>query len=352
MQTVPTSAIKVVKRAKKETIPKAHKQLAYWKQEGQKIQDEDIRNQATWTVNDKTFHAEGGSIIGLLAGDNQDGYVQFMVGYQSICDYLDTLCDKNDSHNPDDFRAMHQALLDSLEKDGEMGDYYQFRPGFNDDGYLKKLVASCRKAIQSFPGFDVMQADMKEVSQYYIDFQVYKHVEEDKREPLLIQFYEENQALVPGMRWYEFACGAASTLALYTLAAYASSAPRTKEESKQIKDAYFPWVQGLHIMLDYFIDQEEDRLENEMNFAAYYETKTEMFERFRFLDEEATKRLVGLPDEKFHLLIKKGLYAIYLSDSKVSENDELKKDAKEIIKLGGKQAAFFFQNRWMFKRAI
>lgn len=352
MQSVPTNAIKVVSRAKKETIPQAHEELRHWKSEAMKIQDESIREQAAWTVSDKTFHAEGGSIIGLLSGANKDRYIQFLVGYQSICDFLDTLCDKNDSTNPDDFRSIHNALLDTLEPEKEFSDYYQYRPGFHDDGYLQKLVTRCREAVQQFPGFNVMKDDMKEVARYYIDFQVYKHVEEEKREPLLKAFYEENQHLVPGMRWYEFACGTASTLALYTLAAYAAASERTKEESKHIKEAYFPWVQGLHIMLDYFIDQEEDRLENEMNFAAYYESKEDMMERFRFLDEQANAKLKGLPDEKFHMLLKKGLYALYLSDSKVANNPELKKDAKEIIKLGGKSAAFFFQNRWMFKRAI
>ncbi|QQK77477.1 tetraprenyl-beta-curcumene synthase family protein [Salicibibacter cibarius] len=351
-KSTPSNPVRILQRAKKETLPKAHQQLESWKREGQNIKDKEIREQATWTVSDKTFHCEGGSILALLAGDNQDAYIEFMVAYQSICDYLDTLCDKNDAHNPDDFRSMHQALLDSLEPYGQINNYYQYRPGFEDDGYLEKMVKHCREAIVKFPGFSAMKADMKDVSQYYIDFQVYKHVEEDQREQLLVNFYNENKDLVPGMRWYEFSCAVASTLALYCLAAYAASGPRTKEESKRLKDAYFPWLQGLHIMLDYFIDQEEDRQENEMNFVAYYENKNDMLERFKYIDHEATKRLKGLPDEKFHLLIKKGLYALYLSDGKVKANEASKKDAKEIIKLGGKQASFFVQNLWILKRTI
>ncbi|SDI53346.1 tetraprenyl-beta-curcumene synthase family protein [Natribacillus halophilus] len=351
-KSIPANPVKIIQRAKKETLPKARQQLEFWKREGEDIKDKEIREQATWTVSDKTFHCEGGSILALLAGDNQDAYIKFMVAYQSICDYLDTLCDKNDARNPDDFRSIHQALLDSLEPRGQLGNYYQYRPGFADDGYLEKMVTSCREAIVKFPGFSAMKEDMKEVSQYYIDFQVYKHVDEDRREDLLFKYYSDNKDLVPGMRWYEFSCAVASTLALYCLAAYAASGARTKEESKRIKETYFPWVQGLHIMLDYFIDQEEDRRENEMNFVAYYENKKDMLERFKYIDHEATKRLKGLPDEKFHLLIKKGLYALYLSDDKVKANEEYRKDAKEIIKLGGKQAAFFVQNLWVFKRTI
>ncbi|WYP25902.1 tetraprenyl-beta-curcumene synthase family protein [Alkalihalobacillus sp. FSL W8-0930] len=348
--TVPSNSLQILLRASKETIPKARQHLKDWKEVGNQIPDQEIREQATWTISDKTFHCEGGSILGFLAGENQDAYIKFMVAYQSICDYLDTLCDKNDRHNQDDFRSIHHALLDSLSPGEPFSDYYEHRQPFDDGGYLKKLVTTCRETIKTFPGFVTMQEDMKEVSQFYIDFQVYKHVEKSLREPLLMHFYETNKHLAPSMRWYEFACGTASTLGLYCLAAYAAKDVRTKEESKQIKEAYFPWLQGLHIMLDYFIDQEEDRAEDEMNFTSYYESRDDLVNRVQLLDQEATSRLKKLPDASFHLLIKRGLYAIYLADSKVKANPRMQKDAKVLLKLGGMPAKFFYYNKWMFKR--
>ena len=35
-------------------------------------------------------------------------------------------------------------------------------------------------------------------------------------------------------------------------------------------DAYFPGVSAIHILLDYFIDQAEDREHGELNFMACY----------------------------------------------------------------------------------
>ncbi|AST94481.1 tetraprenyl-beta-curcumene synthase family protein [Shouchella clausii] len=351
MGTVPANPFKIIQLAFKETVPKAHAELQKWHQEALKIEDVEIREQAAWTVNDKTFHCEGGSIFALLAGENKDNHIQFLVAYQTICDYLDTLCDKNDAHDPNDFRSIHQALLDCLTPDKPYGDYYQYRDRFEDNGYLRKLVDACREATASFPGFADMQTHMQEVSQFYIDFQVYKHVEEEKREPLLKDFYERNKHFAPTMRWYEFACGTASTLALYCMAAYAA-APVQTAQGQQIKEAYFPWVQGVHILLDYFIDQEEDRQENEMNFVAYYRDSKEMFERFKYIDEKATEKLQMLPDKKFHLLLKTGLYALYLSDKKVMSHPRLKAEAKQLIKLGGFPASLFYYNRWIFKRKI
>ncbi|MBB6448066.1 tetraprenyl-beta-curcumene synthase [Geomicrobium halophilum] len=347
---VPKTPWMIVYYIYKETVPEVHRQLDYWKKKAGEIPDEHLSKQASWTIDDKTFHCEGGSILAMLAGGNKEAFIRFLVAYQTICDFLDTLCDKSESQDPDDFRALHQALLDGLTPGENLKDYYRVRGGYDDGGYLHELVKTCQETVQALPGFPAMQPVMKELSGYYVDFQVYKHVPADEREDLLIAFHERNQPFLPEMRWYEFSCCVASTLGLYCLAAYAATQPRTEEEATTIKNAYFPWLQGVHIMLDYFIDQEEDLAEGEMNFAAYYESEDEMVSRFRYMDKRAEESLDGLPDEKFHRLIKRGLFAIYLADGKVQENPEMKRTAKRLIKLGGLPTAFFYLNRWIFRR--
>jgi len=44
------------------------------------------------------------------------------------------------------------------------------------------------------------------------------------------------------------------------------------DELTQVKNSYFPWVQGLHILLDYLIDQEEDRINGDLNFVLLQTT--------------------------------------------------------------------------------
>lgn len=41
----------------------------------------------------------------------------------------------------------------------------------------------------------------------------------------------------------------------------------TKEMTEKIKAGYFPYIQGLHILLDYLIDQEEDKAGGDLNFC-------------------------------------------------------------------------------------
>ncbi|MBU5205639.1 tetraprenyl-beta-curcumene synthase family protein, partial [Vibrio cholerae] len=92
---------------------------------------------------------------------------------------------------------------------------------------------------------------------------------------------------------------------------------------------------GLHILLDYFIDQEEDRAGGDLNFCSYYENEQAILDRMKHFVEEAEKSIGDLPHAKFHRLISRGLLGIYLSDQKVSAQKNMHKMARRIVKYGG-----------------
>ena len=58
---------------------------------------------------------------------------------------------------------------------------------------------------------------------------------------------------------WEFAAATGSTLGMFMLTAAAYQENLNTEEITTLKEAYFPWISCLHIQLDYFIDQAEDR---------------------------------------------------------------------------------------------
>src|SRR5690606_30189236 len=83
--------------------------------------------------------------------------------------------------------------------------------------------------------------------------------------------------------------------------------------------AYFPYICALHILLDYLIDQEEDRRGGDLNFCSYYLDEGQTVERLRYIVDQASRAGRRLPDGRFHLMIVEGLLALYLSDPKVSD---------------------------------
>ena len=108
-------------------IPTVHQYLNRWNKLAEEIPDLELRKQALMSIRSKMFHCEGGGIYGLLAGDYWEEAIKFIVAYQTISDYLDNLCDRSTSLNPDDFRALHESIYHALTPDAECTNYYRFR---------------------------------------------------------------------------------------------------------------------------------------------------------------------------------------------------------------------------------
>ncbi|WP_018921797.1 tetraprenyl-beta-curcumene synthase family protein [Salsuginibacillus kocurii] len=347
---VPTQSWTLLYKMNKRIIPEVHKEIERWKEQAVNIPDPLFKEQAMHCLTEKTFHCEGGGSYALLAPSGRKNVIRFIVAYQTIADYLDNLCDKSESQDPDDFRALHEAMEQALHPDMEQTDYYRYRNHQGDNGFLVGLVETCQQALLKLPGFYDVQNQMEDLSRYYRDLQVYKHVREEDRIPLLKEWFEGEEAKFPGMHWFEFAASTGSTLGVYSLAGYASQGKMAENKATLIKNGYFPWVQGFHILLDYFIDQEEDLKDGELNFCFYYENEDHLVERFTYFKAQAEKHLQRLPDAEFHKLLNRGIMALYLADEKVQKQKEVKETAKRFVRLGGLPTIFFYVNSWMFRK--
>lgn len=334
----------------RHVLPKVHFYLQEWKNRAYQIPDAELRKQALASIETKTFHCEGGAIYSLLAGNRYDEATAFIVAYQTISDYLDNLCDRSISLDPVDFRALHESMRDALTPDATLKDYYQFRGSPDDGGYLHDLVTTCQRFIKTLPDLDVILPALHELEGYYSDLQVHKHVKKDQRVPRLQEWFLSYADDLPEMSWYEFSACSGSTLGIFCIVSYAADHQSMTELVEPLKNGYFPWVQGLHILMDYFIDQEEDREGGDLNFCFYYESHDDMLNRFHHFIDQADKSIEGLPNVRFHKMINRGLLGIYLADKKVRNQRSVKHLARKIIKKSGGSGLFFFINGWVYRR--
>ncbi len=325
-------------------IPAVHRQWNHWKKQAQKIPNLELRKQALMSLETKRFHCEGGAIYGLLAKEDCDKVIKFIVGYQTLCDYLDNLCDRSTSLDPQDFRALHESIFDALNPGAKSGNYYRFRKEQDDGGYLNQLVKNCQTVLQSLPAYSKIDSSLQELARYYCDLQVHKHVRVEERVPRLTQWFKSYKNELPQMQWFEFSACAGSTLGIFCLVSYACNENYSEGLTQKVKAGYFPWVQGLHILLDYLIDREEDRRGGDLNFCFYYKNIDKMKERLAHFLSKANQSVTQLPDPKFHLMINQALLGIYLADPKAREDEETKAIAKHLLRLGGGGAFFFFWN--------
>ena len=334
------SAARLIRAMSLWVVPRVDRELARWRAALERCPDEELRRQGLASIRHKRFHAIGGAVYGLDPHPSS-GLVALIVAYQTISDYLDNLCDRAGVYNGAAFARLHQSMLDALTpvlparttaavvRPGA-DDYYGLYPRTADGGYLRSLVDECRRQVARLPGYHAaVEAEVLRLARLYTDLQVRKHVRTENRVPVLVEWWrreggatgEEGEGGgLSDLAWWEFAAASGSTLAifaLFNLAAHGGPGP-SPEAVERLSRAYFPWVCGVHILLDYLIDQEEDAREGDLNLVSFYRDARERRERLGYFVDRALESTSRLARPAFHQGVVKGLLAMYLSDPKVT----------------------------------
>lgn len=309
----PVSPPVLLWRSFAEVLPLASRELAAWREHAEAIPDPELRHQALASLRLKRFHADGGCVYatGAPSGPERERLVRLIVAFQTISDYLDNLCDRAGSLDPEEFRRLHRAMTDAVGPSAPTDGPYD---GRDDGGYLPSLVRTCREAVAELPGYPAAAPYVSELVGLYCDLQVHKHVAHEERVPRL-------RAWAPAegeLDWWEFSAATGSTLGVFALFAAALDPDLPPEAAKALRHAYFPWVGALHILLDYLIDLEEDREGGDLNFVAQYPSRERAYVRIQWLAGRALEAVQTLPAARFHRLVVQGLVAMYLSDPKAA----------------------------------
>lgn len=314
-------------------FPRVEKELKRWQELIRTAGDAELRHQGLASIEKKKFHCLGGSIYTLMEGAHEET-LSFIVAFQTISDYLDNLCDRAGCLDAAAFRQLHLAFTDALEPDKPLHDYYRLYPYKDDAGYLQALVEECRRITGKLPSYHIVKENALKLALLYCDLQTYKHTYHQLREKQLQDWFARYAADYPDLYWWEFAAATGSTLGIFALIAAAGRPNLGYREAAELTSSYFPWICGLHILLDYFIDQEEDKVGGDLNFVSYYRDQEMCRQRMILFQENALKRAAALPDPLFHTTVVKGLPAFYLSDPKVEDQgfDDI---ARELLEVGG-----------------
>ncbi|MEN6313305.1 MAG: tetraprenyl-beta-curcumene synthase family protein [Clostridiaceae bacterium] len=335
------SSSKLITKLICNVFPMVDRELDRWSKKASVAEDDVLRAQALSSISHKRFHALGGCVYSLYPGVDMESAIRYIVSLQTISDYLDNLCDRAGIWDEAAFRQLHLAMTDAVYPGSAEHDYYLYYPHKNDSGYLDALVAECRQMLRPLPSAGMIEKPMHEYASLYSNLQIYKHLEQDKREMYLRKWTDPYMSNNNDLSWWELAAATGSTLGLFLLFAAAHDASLAGDEVKSIETAYFPWMCGLHILLDYYIDSEEDRREGDLNFTSYYSNQKHCKERLSFFIRQSVQKCSCLKYPEFHLTIIRGLLAMYLSDPKtISANG--RETAGQLLKDGGRKAASYY----------
>lgn len=346
----PRGPLTLMIRVYRYILPEVRAELQRWRRMAQAIPDLELRKQALDSMRTKQFHCEGGGVYAAANLEQRHVLIPLIVALQTISDYLDNLCDRSTSLDPADFRLLHRSMLDAVTPSAEPRNYYALRNEQQDGGYLHALVQQCQASIAQLPAYAKVQKHVRDLVQLYVDLQVYKHISHALREKELLAWWHHHSPSYPQLRWNEFAAATGSTLGMFMLFLAASDPSLEERQADNIRDSYFPAICGLHILLDYLIDQAEDKNGGDLNFCSYYDDQQMLNDRLGQMVQAARKAADRLPFGYFHRMIVEGLVALYLSDPKVKGQRDVMRTAKRLMK-GSPWTRFFFwlNSNWIRK---
>jgi tetraprenyl-beta-curcumene synthase len=336
----------------KYILPEVRAELGRWRERANAIPDPELRKQALDSIRSKQFHCEGGGVYAAANLEQRHVLIPLIVALQTISDYLDNLCDRSTSLDPGDFRLLHQSMLDAVTVGAKTQNYYALREEQEDGGYLEGLVLKCKTAIAALPSYAKVQPFVVELVGLYCDLQVYKHIDRTKREAELLAWWNKHSGNYPELQWNEFAAATGSTLGMFMLFLAASDPSLADGQAEHIRKRYFPSICGLHILLDYLIDQAEDREGGDLNFCSYYEDQRMLDKRMENMVQAARTSADELPFGYFHRMIVEGLVALYLSDPKVRDQQDVRRTAKLLMKGSPWTRVFFWLNSHWIRKAM
>lgn len=301
-------------------VPLASRELTAIRARAAEIPDPALREQALASIDLKAYHVQGGSILAtFLPTAAARRYVEIVAPLETIYDYLDNLCDRLPNVPPAAYPTLHEALLDALDDRRTPGDYYRDGPHADDGGYLRGLVESVRRTLARLPHYAAVREQLLEVGRLYADLQTFKHAAPQEREGVCDAWYGRYRDRFPGLYWWEFAAACGSSMPVFALVFLASQERLAADAVDHTLAAYFPNVSAVHILLDYFIDQAEDREHRELNFVACYATSAEAVERVRRLVAATAARIRTLADGEWHGFVLQAMCLFYLTHPKVFE---------------------------------
>jgi tetraprenyl-beta-curcumene synthase len=294
-------------------FPRVCSHIARWERLALRIPDPELRRLVLAALRDKRTNIEGASAFAAFAPRALRAEVTLALSsFQAAYNLLDMLGEQPSPDPVADGRRLHEALLYALDPTALPLDWYEHHPQRDDGGYLERLLGECRDAVASLPSYELAAPIAGAAAARIVAFQSLNLSESQGDHAALEQWAQAATPAGSGLQWWETAAACGSSLAVYALIA-ASANPRLDiREAQALERAYFPWIGGVHSLLDNLIDKHEDEAAGHRSLIEYYGPHRAA-QRMRWLTEQAMGAARELPRANGHIVILAGMIGSYLS---------------------------------------
>lgn len=309
------------------------RELHVWHDRAAAIPDVEIREDAFDAIVRKRDNAEGASLFSILPKHRDGRLLRLLVAYQVIWDFLDSVSERGACAGLDNGRQLHRALVEALNPEMPISDYYRHHPWKEDGGFLLELVVMCRCLCSELPSYRQVCGLMLEgVERCAI--QGLNHEPDLLRRDVALRGWAEREfSEMPGLSWFELTA-AASAFMPHALLALAAGRSCDRDELIAVHAAYFPWISLAIAMLDSYVDQDEDDVRESHSYISHYAGERLALERLAVIVRQAISHARHLPNGRRHAIIAASMIAMYLS--KASANVPRRRaQTRTLIRAGG-----------------
>lgn len=308
-------------------FPRVGLYVARWRWRARRIPDPVLRRLALEALA-KRSNIEGAAVFAAFAPLRRRAEVaRASSAFQAAYNLLDMLGEQPSPDPVRDGRRLHEALVyavtprgASAPPDSELGrqrpgtalDWYEHHPQRNDGGYLDSLLEECRDAFAKLPSQLVAAPAAQAAAARIVAFQSLNLSKSQGDHTGLERWAHAATPPETGLQWWETAAAAGSSLGVYTSIAAAAEPLLDVEQVSALADAYFPWIGGLHSLLDNLIDKHEDEAAGHRSLIEYYGPE-QTARRMKWIAERAFAVASELPHSRRHIVVLAAMIGNYLA---------------------------------------
>ena len=221
--------------------------------------------------------------------------MKLLVAYQVMWDFLDSVSERGACAGRANGRQLHRALVDALDPEAPISDYYRYNPWKEDGGYLVTLVEVCRRMCIELPSYRQVRTLMLSGVEHCAIQSLNHEPESSRRNTALKEWAEREFPQELTLSWFELTAAAGAFMP-HVLLALAAEPFCDEHEVASVYSTYFPWVSLAISMLDSYIDQVDDLASDGHSYMSHYASDAVALERLAVVIGRMVSDAASLPN--------------------------------------------------------
>jgi tetraprenyl-beta-curcumene synthase len=261
---------------------------------------------------DKRGHTDGAAMFCILPRERDPGLLRLLVAYELLWDFLDSCNEHGAEAGQKNGLRLHLALVDAVDLNRVVSDYYRYHPWRHDGGYLHALVTASRERISQLSSYARIRTSLVGEAVRAQVLGLNHDPDPNRRDQSLQLWAEKESTSTKELTWFELSGAASASLTIHSLLALATEIGHTDTEFAGVRRAYFQ-ISALTTMLDSYVDQVEDRMNGDHSYVDHYPSPDFASRRIVCLIRRSMTEAAELDRGEHHKLLIACMVAMYLS---------------------------------------